>query len=73
MKNFKKWLIAKRPANRYLNFMEVKELSERMEMAEAQARSAVLIYERLKRDYETACEHYMEQCKSNSIWNRHAQ
>ncbi len=63
MNTFKNLINRLRPANRHWDFMEVKELSERMEMAEIQAREAIMVLRACKKQYANACEAYMKQCQ----------
>lgn len=45
-----------------LNFIEIKELSERMELAEMQAKEAIMVMRACKKQYAKAYRAYMIQC-----------
>ncbi len=64
MKNLMNWVTSLRPANRQWNYMEVKELSERLEMAKIQAQEAIMVLKACQKNYDQAAEAYMEQCKN---------
>lgn len=63
MKKINKWIRGIIPANRSLDYMDVKERSERMEQAREQARAAMAAYRAARRDYGQACDLYLEQCR----------
>lgn len=63
MKNFKQLIDRLRPANRDWQFMEIKELSEQIELAELRAREAIMLHRALKRKYSAAYRVYMANCK----------
>lgn len=67
MNYFKKLIAGLRPANREWNYMEVKELSEVMEAAHAEARHAIQKYLVCKKDYQAACDAYCAQCQAKSF------
>ncbi|PZQ48872.1 MAG: hypothetical protein DI551_00645 [Micavibrio aeruginosavorus] len=60
-----------RPARRGWNYMEIKELSERMELAELQAREAIMVMQACRRQYARAYKSYMAGCRRKA-WRRAA-
>ena len=56
-----------KPANKNLNYMDVKEKSELMEAAHAAAAHHVMIFFKAKKDWETACAHYERQCREARV------
>ena len=62
--SFKDLISRLRPANKNLNFMEVKEMSERVEQSEILAKEAIKIHLYEKKVWRKACKKYAAQCKN---------
>lgn len=63
MKALKKLIKKLIPANTDIDFMDVKEWSERCEMAELQAKEAVMYAMYTRKQWEKRCKQYAEQCR----------
>ncbi len=58
------------PANKELNYLDVKEKADVMEAAKAQAEHFYQIYLRAVKEHELAYDHYMEQCQRKRMWKQ---
>lgn len=66
MKKFNLFVAGLWPANRNLQFIDVKEMSERMEMAEARAEEAIKIALACRKQYVRGYKLYLAQIKKRS-------